>query len=312
MSREFLLSICVPTCKREYIVREMLNSIFSQDVDQNLFEVCITDNSETDETKRVIEQEFSGIANLFYKKVTCKGFLNSLEALKFGHGKLLKLHNDYSIFKPGALQKMIDVIKKYETIRPEIFFSMHELKQKNALNEFDSFDEFMYNIGYFSTWSTSFSIWRTDLEALMLTNIKTNYMYPHTTLLYKLTDKKKYVVDDFEYVTNLRPKKKGGYNLVDNFVRIYLTMLENDLLVERYISLETYKKIKNDIIRFVAFWYCEVKHSDNYTFTFENYNKLIKNKCGITGVAKFHIFNIWYVVKYYLRNIVKEKCVRAK
>lgn len=306
MSTEVLLSICVPTFKREHIVQKMLRSIYSQKVDHDLFEVCITDNSETDETKNMIEQEFLGIDNLFYKKVTCKGFLNSIEALKSGHGKFLKLHNDYSIFKPGALQKMLDIIKKYETSKPEIFFSMNELKNYKVISEFSSFDKFMYNINYFSTWSTSFSIWKSDMERLMASNVKVNYMYPHTTLLFHLTDKKQYIVDDFEYVINLQPPKKGGYNLIDNFVRIYLTMVEEDLLLKKCISQPTYNKIKKNIIKFAAFWYCEVNHSDNYTFTFENHNKLIKNKCGVIGVVKFNIFNAWYIIKYYIKKLIKK------
>lgn len=306
MSTEVLLSICVPTFKREHIVQKMLRSIYSQKVDHDLFEVCITDNSETDETKNMIEQEFLGIDNLFYKKVTCKGFLNSIEALESGHGKFLKLHNDYSIFKPGALQKMLDIIKKYETSKPEIFFSMNELKNYKVISEFSSFDKFMYNINYFSTWSTSFSIWKSDMERLMASNVKVNYMYPHTTLLFHLTDKKQYIVDDFEYVINLQPPKKGGYNLIDNFVRIYLTMVEEDLLLKKCISQPTYNKIKKNIIKFAAFWYCEVNHSDNYTFTFENHNKLIKNKCGVIGVVKFNIFNAWYIIKYYIKKLIKK------
>ena len=306
MSNEILLSICIPTYKRESIVRDMLKSIYSQGVNHTIFEVCITDNSDTDETKKMLEAEFTGIDNLKYKKVTCKGFLNSIEALKFGQGKFLKLHNDYSYFKPGALQKMISVIKKYEMQQSEIFFSMGELKKKERLKEYIHFNDFMHDIHYFSTWSTSFSIWKSDLEKLLSAEVEINYMYPHTSLLYKLTDKTSYIVDDYNYVTNAQPKKKGGYNLIDNFVRIYLTMVRKDLLYPGYITTCTYKKIEKNILRFTAYWYYTVMHNpEMYTFTFENHKKLIKDNCGKFSIVMINFCYCFYALKAMIKKTVQ-------
>ena len=307
MKDQVLFSICVPTYKREYIVRDMLKSIYSQGVDTTLFEVCITDNSETDETKDMLEKEFSGIPNLRYKKTTCKGFLNSQEALKFGRGKFLKLHNDYSIFKTGSLRKMISLVEKYEKDKPEIFFSMGELKNDHQVEEFTTFDDFMYNIHYFSTWSTSFSIWKEDLDALLQEGVDVNYMYPHTTLLYRMTGKKLYVVDDYEYVENLQPKKKGGYNLIDNFVRIYLTMVREDLLDRKIITQKTFDKIQKNIIRFTAFWYYTVKHDpEHFTFTFENYEQLILSNCGKKFLSMFRMYYAYFAMKAFVKKILRK------
>lgn len=303
MAKKPLLSICVPTYKREYIIRDLLKSIYSQNVDHELFEVCITDNSETDETKNMMEKEFQNIDNLRYKKVTCKGFLNSVEALKFGQGELLKLHNDYSIFKENALPKMLDVIKKYKDSKAEIFFSINALKNKKQISEFSCYNDFMSNIHYYATWSTSFTIWKDDFDRLMNSGIEVNYMYPHTTLLHHVTDKSLYVVDNYEYMINLQPKKKGGYNIVDNFVRIYLTMVWEELYKPGHIKKSTYKKIEFFIIKFVAFWYYIVKHDkERYTFTFDNYGKIIKDKCGFMYVPLFHIFYFLYCIK----NMIKK------
>ncbi len=56
MSDQPILSICIPTYKREYIIDELIAGIYEQGCDNNLFEVCITDNSKTDETKNLIEK----------------------------------------------------------------------------------------------------------------------------------------------------------------------------------------------------------------------------------------------------------------
>ena len=68
-------------------------------------------------------------------------------------------------------------------------------------------------------------------------------MFPHTSVLFYLVQRERYVVDDFSYVTNLELKKKGGYNLINNFDNLYLTMVKK-LLKESYITKATYKKIE--------------------------------------------------------------------
>lgn len=300
MEKQPLLSICVPTCKREYLVDQLLQTIYAQNCDRSLFEVCITDNSDTDETKCLIESKYQGYENLHYKKVFCEGFMNSTEALKCGNGLYIKLHNDYSMFKEGSLQKFIDQVRKNLEDKPLIFYS---LRGKEIDQEFSDFDSFMRKINYLSTWSTSFAIWKEDLDRILATDIEPNHMYPHTTILFHEYYKKVFLVDDYVYFDNVEPKKKGGYNLVDNFVRIYLTMVREDLLYNGYITRKTYHIIEARIIRFVASCYVNLKNKPNYTFRFEKMNALIKRKCGCFSVVK-----LWcYIMAYKMINIVLDK-----
>lgn len=308
MHKDFLISICIPTRDRVDILRETLQSILIQNVDAELYEICVSDNSPSDETKEFLQKEFGSISNLTYKKSDCEGFLNSVEALKLGHGKLLKLHNDYSKFLPGSLQQIIDSVKDYELEKPEIFFALDSIKTREKLTEQTSFDDFLNVISYYSTWSSAFSIWKSDFDELMEQHVGLDGMFPHTSLLFALTDKKKYVVNNYEYVENLPLKKKGGYNLIDNFVRIYLNMVL-DLLKKNHISQETYKKIEHEIIKFSAKWYAIVKTDKRFTFTFENKENLIKSTCGWGNLCKFEFYFIaWYYPKLLLRKTAKQVC----
>ena len=304
---DVIFSICIPTYKRPDILRATLRSIYSQNVETTLFEVCISDNSDTNETEQLIKQEFDDKPNLVYKKSTCKGFLNSIEALKLGSGQFLKLLNDYSVLKKKSLEKFIKSLESLNADDSVVFYSMHALRKRKEVQKFENFNDFLYDISYYSTWSTSFAIWRKDFERLMQSNIELNYMYPHTSLLYALTDKKNYIVDDYEYVTNLQPKKKGGYNLVDNFVRIYLTMTEK-IYHEKQIRKKTYVKIEKQILGFVANWKCQVKYNDCLTFTFDNCNQIIRDKCGAYAVWQFKFKYFYQLCKYGLyRLIIGEK-----
>lgn len=299
MNNQPILSICIPTFKREYLIDQLVKGIYAQNCDPTLYDICITDNSETDETKDLIERKYSDRPNLHYKKVNCKGFMNSIEALKFGNGKFLKLHNDYSMFTEGSLQKLIETAQKYEAEKPVIFYT---LRGKKELQKYSDFISFMNSINYLSTWSTSFTIWKADLDRLLDSGIECNYMYPHTTLLFAQHYKKAYIVDDDRYFVNLQPKKKGGYNLVDNFVRIYLDMVKTDLVNNNVISKATYRKIEHNILRFCAANYVNLKDRENYTFSFDNQKEIIVKQCGKIG---YIIFNMFMVV-YKLIGIVKK------
>ena len=288
MKNNVLLSICIPTFKREEILASLINSIISQQADTSLYEICITDNSETDETKNVIEKDFSQIENLTYKKVDCKGFMNSIEALKLGNGKFLKLHNDYSIFKPDALQQMIETIRLAEKTQAVLFFSLGTLKNEQDIERFSDYDSFMNNIGIQATWSSAFGIWKEDFDVLMASGMIPNYMYPHTSLLHRLTDAETYLVDNRKYVNNVEPKKKGGYNLIDNFVRIYLTMVKEDLLEKTIITSATYDNLEDEILKFCARWYYLVKlHPEKFTFEFTDEDKIVYDRCGDRGLKKY-------------------------
>lgn len=297
MEKQPILSICIPTFKREYIIDKLIEGILVQNCDESLYEICITDNSETDETKELIERKYASIRNLHYKKVKVKGFLNSIEALKFGQGKLLKLHNDYSMFLPGSLQKLIDQAVANDEEEPLIFYT---LRGKKSVERFDNFDAFIKCINYLSTWSTSFAIWKTDLDRLLEQRIECNYMYPHTTLLFKENNKTGYLVDDTVYFESIIPKKKGGYNLIDNFVRIYLTMVNEDLLKPKIISASTYRRIEFHILRFCAANYVNTKTINGYSFTFDDSKGLITNQCGWKGYLVYRLFIPIYILRHYI------------
>lgn len=307
MCKEPLISICIPTRNRIDIVRETLMSILAQDVDPALFEVCVSDNSPTDETKELIEREFGNVPNLIYRKSDCEGFFNSIEALKLGKGKLLKLNNDYSKFVPGSLLRMIDCVRKYGKERPEIFFALGAVTCEKELMEAATFDQFLNKISYYSTWSSAFSIWKVDFDELMKKQIELDHMFPHTSLLFALTDKKLYVVNNLEYVENQPLKKKGGYNLVDSFVRIYLTMV-SELLERKKIGQETYKKIEHGIIKFTAMWLAIVLLDKRFSFTFENKEMLIEKTCGKLAVWKFYLYFVcWYYPRLSLKKLILHK-----
>lgn len=304
MNREPTVSICIPTNNRVDIIKETLESIILQGVDEELFEVCISDGSPNDETKKIIEKYFSKYPNIKYKNSNYSNYYNLLEALKLGEGKFLKLHNDYSKFKNGELINFINSIEKYSNCNALMFFPFGAVKNKVKTIELKSFDEFMNNVSYYSTWSSAFCIDKKSFDILIDRQIDIEEMFPHLSLLYECTDKSLYVVDNNTYVSNLPLKKKGGYNLPETFVKIYLSMTKN-LLENQKISLNTYNKIRNGILKFVADWFAIIKTDKHYFFTFENLKEYLSEFYTQKEIKKFYYYHYLYLNKLKLKRLIK-------
>lgn len=260
---KILLSICIPTNGRIEIVKKTLDSIFFQVKDFSEFEVILSDNSKTDELPELLNQ-YQNIPNIVYQKTDATGFMNSINALKIGNGELLKLHNNYTELKKGSLDILLKTIKKNQIAKPILFFSNRSLKHI-SLEEYKNFNDFIYVLSYFSSWSTGFSIWNSDFQKCF--NINYNEMFPHTSLLFEQNRKDLYIINNEELFINQKVSKKGGYNLFKTFAIDYLDML-NVCLRNKQISENTFKHIKRDMFKkFLVEWYCNtIILKNDYTF----------------------------------------------
>jgi abequosyltransferase len=261
---KILLSICIPTNGRIEILKNTLDSIFSRANDFSEFEVVLSDNSKTDELPELLKQ-YSSIPNIVYHKTEVSGFMNSVNALKMGKGELLKLHNNYTELKKGSLSVMIETARKYQTTKPVLFFSSSTLKHI-AIEKYHSFNEFIYSLSYFSSWSSGFSIWNSDFQQCC--DVEYNKMFPHTSLLFELSKKELYIINNEELFYNQDVSKKGGYNLFRTFCVDYLNLL-TDCFNRKNITLKTLNHVKKHMFyNFAIYWYYTTKVKRN-DFTFD-------------------------------------------
>lgn len=281
-----LASICIPTCKRPEIVAATVKSLLSQNVDHQLFDICITDNSETNETEMAIKPILKKYNNLKYKRTTCKGFLNSIESLKFGDGEYLKLHNDYSKWNPNTLADFLKIVKKARDSKSVIFWGLGKLSFDD-IRVYDNFNDFIYDISYWSTWSSAFGIWKSKFKEILMKSPKIDYMFPHTSLLFYMHSEPQYIIDNNKYCYNMQLEKKGGYNVVNNFGNLYMQIV-TDAYKNGYINSRTYQRISDDILKFIATSYWNTKRNPGiYSFTYDNYEQIIQGTFGVNGLKKY-------------------------
>lgn len=262
MENSKVLSICIPTRERPIILKNTLDSIYNDNISLNKFEVVIYDSSDNLDTKNLVETYKH--ENLIYIHGQNKKYLNLIESLKHGSGRFLKLHNDYTEFKFGSLDNLINYIEINSKDQPVLFFTNSEINSIEN-EEYDNFDSFLIKINYLCTWSTMFGIWKSDFDLMNTDSL--NEMFPHTDLLLDLTHKKRYHIINKNLFINNAITSKGGYDLFYTFSVTFLKLL-TEKFEKNNIAQITYKSIRNNLLnKFLIIWYSDTVILPNqYTF----------------------------------------------
>ncbi|POZ19608.1 glycosyl transferase family 2 [Lelliottia aquatilis] len=301
------LSICIPTKNRLEYLRSTIESIINDNVDKELYQIVISDNSDDDHTKDYADKLISNGYNVKYYKNPTSGFYNSIQALRLGDGNLLKLHNDYSAFKSGTFRKLLNYAVDNSEAKPLLFFTNGELKSSTGKCNFKTFNDFIVNASYLITWSSSFAIWKEDLHQLNSEPQDLDDMFPHTSLLLQV-NKSEYIIVDDVLFENISVKKKGGYNIFYNFCILFLDMLFSKVK-DNEITIHTFRKVKRDMYyRFITVWYYRTitNNEGNYTFDNVDANENIKKAYGSIGLlGVICISKIKYLVVNFCKIISK-------
>lgn len=261
-----LLSICIPTNGATHFVMPVLDSIYSQGVNNELFEVVITDNGKDSTLGDAIEK-YKTHGNLSYYKSESTGFVNQVDAFKRSNGLFIKMLNHRAQLLPGALSDLIELIYKYKETQPVIYCSDGVLKL-DEITEGMNFNTFVKKLSYYSSWSAGVGIWAKD--KIMLDKISYNQMFPHASIMFETRQQSEYVIWNKKFMIMEDEPTKGGYNIFQTFAVTYLDLLK-DLENKGRITSKTFKSVKKDLKGFLASWYyilfCK---SNQFTFSTEN------------------------------------------
>ncbi len=260
-----LLSICIPTNGIVRWVVPVIDSIYVQGVDNSLFEVIITDNGESTDLMEAVKKY--KLANFHYYKTNAQGFTNQIDAFEKCSGVFCKMLNHRSCMMPGSIEKIIALVKKYQEEKPILYFAEGKVKGDDII-ECASVDEFVRKMSYWVSWSAGTGAWKKDIVDLR--EKKINKMFPHTVYLFGLRNESKYVIWNEKYEVMADESGKGGYDLYYTFSVVFLDIV-NGLRTSGRISLETFSKLKNDLLVFLRNLYVsEVILPTNRTFILQN------------------------------------------
>lgn len=114
IAKKPLISICIPTYNRTQFLLLALQSCLKQTYTN--FEILITDNSDTDETKKAV-QKIKDKRIRYYKNAKNIGSFNNLiKVASFAKGKYIKFLLDDDLLAKNCLEKMINVMEKNNNV----------------------------------------------------------------------------------------------------------------------------------------------------------------------------------------------------
>ena len=278
MNETPILSLCLPTNGVVEWVFPVLDSIFAQQADCRQFEVVVTDNGSNQEFKKImLEKYVPQYENLVYAQTDAPLFLNEIEAYKRASGELIKFVNHRTLLVDGAVEKLIRFAQEHMTEKPVVYFSngLPHLKQERFT--YPSFDLFVRNLSYWSSWSTGMTFWKSDFDMLPKDTVF-NYLFPHTTVLFQIRDRDRYIIDNTVIMDEMpvgnRPK--GKYDLFYAFAVEYPGIL-SDLLRAGDITHETFLYVKGENLKFLSELYFDFVLRKKYcSYDLSGYDRSIQ------------------------------------
>lgn len=271
-----VLSICIPAFRRLEYVRKTLLSIYTEaetcGIDLDSFEVVLSDNDPI-KGLEILKREFK-YNNFYYFNSSCEGFSNSFYALSYGRGKFLKLHNSQEVFNNGALKKIICLINDNVEEKPLLFFTGGLLKTAEVL-EVSSFDRFIRETNYLSSWSNAFGVWRDDFD-LVKDHLRLNDFFPHTSILFSQSYKRSFIIDDRLLSKTQFVNKRGGHNKFQAFTIEYPSILESAVdsgIIENETRNMVVRKLMTEYLPLLFF---NVKVAKRETFSSDGFEQNLK------------------------------------
>lgn len=299
-----ILSLCIPTDGNIRWVLPVLESIYTQNVDFNLLEVIVADNGGNKELEDALA--LRNYPNLKYFKSETKGFTNIIYSLKKANGIYRKMINHRSCLLPEILQEIIELINKNKDSRPIIYFSDNRIEKDKDIIECKNYDELIYHLNYWISWSAGIGIWEEDISKL--NEIVFDKTFPNIAVVLDVRHDSSCLIWNKKYQDMLDDSGKGGYNLFNAFSVILLNIL-NKYTKEDKISQHTYNSTKKKLFKFLTVIYNEeVLHKSSHCYDLSNIKKSMTVYYSKMGYVWMIILALYYNMKSVTKHIIKNFC----
>lgn len=276
-----IVSLAIPTNGVSEWVFPVLDSIYSQNVSEDLFEVVITDNGDNKEFKEAIITYKKKYRNLVYQETDAVLFMNQIEAFKICSGDFIKFVNHRNKVLPGTIEFLINYAKGNIDKKTITYFLNDACKPVQKEKIYSRFDSFVYELSIFSSWSGGVSCWRSDLDtALNNTIVNDGTLFPHMKfILLNISGRDYHIVYNKLFEEIESKDKKGNYDVFYAFGIEYVDILHR-LLENKSIDDDTYNFVVKENEKFVT------KIYTNYV--------LLKRPCSYTLVSAKESLSKYY------------------
>lgn len=297
-----LISLCIPTNGIIEWVIPVLESIYNQEVNDELFEVIIADNGiESQLEKHIVGYRKHN--NFFYYKTKCVAFDNCIETYKLAKGNFIKFINHRLCLLPGTLDWFLEFVKAEQMNKPVVYFSNGVLEFSEPVKEYSCFDDFVKTLGIYNTWGTGIGFWHEEIDDIC--NQKVNELFPDTAVLYHRKIADRYIINDSVFGEEITTEciKKGRYNLFFAFAVEFVQLLRH-LFDNGDISEGTLDSITNELERFIIGLYFRfIIKQEPCSYDLSDYEIHIEKYFNAKEIHKKALKK--YTENFYLENIVQ-------
>lgn len=234
-----LLSILIPTYNRADCLHECLESLAQEIVirDGADVEVIISDNFSTDDTQEVCElfvRRFPNVFSYVRQKRNVGPCDNFTYLIRCAHGKFLKFQQDKFAVEDGAIDRIVEIVRKHEKEHPLLYFgNEYMVHLPVGVYPIQSCDELADTVSYWTTWIGGYGFWRDEVDVVV--PIQDEYaatLLPQVAVIWRLFARNKigYLYNFKQYHNcSALVKNGGGYNVAEVFSKNYLGMLREFL-----------------------------------------------------------------------------------
>ena len=268
-----LLSICLPTYNRGYILRETLQKFVSNQELNDDVELIISDNCSTDDTQEIC-LHFASLHHSvkYHRNEENIHDRNFVKVLSYANGLYLKLINDWTYYDEDGLHFVKEKVKMYAEEKIPLFFTTGVLftKRKAEYVRCNNLDDYIATVSTFVTYNNIFGVWKEQWElvedkqryaALKLQQVDWTYQIVLKNGGCVIFDKQvmKY--------SSVERKTVGGYNWFGVHLDNYYTIMD-PYIRKGYVTKKTFVEDKHYLLKHFKTEFC-------YTF-FYNFDKTWK------------------------------------
>ena len=269
-SRQPLLSICIPTYNRPDVLKECLDSIIHNEAFDDDVEVVVSDNATPgDEVEKVMNLYLECSNVHFYKNTqNIGGEANFIRVLSLGHGKFLKLHNDYSIFTTNGLSNLKKCV--HDHLKKNVALYFHNIGEKLCYQYCPSIDDVILSENWGMSWIGSYGFWNEEWNRLKEKDKCSKLLFQQVDWFLRLFPLNGGCVickAQFTERHNFKAKQ-GGYNFIQVHTRNFFSIFE-PYVKAKIIKKKTLVRLKRRVLVDMLFWIHRLKNDKSKLYSYE-------------------------------------------
>lgn len=317
MEKRPLISFCIPTYNRGYILQYVLEQYIHDPEFDDDVELVISDNCSTDDTEKICKQYCSQRSNIrYYRNENNIKDANFFTVLDYGNGEYLKLLNDWTYCVASSLREVKLIIKNSIDHRKPLFFTNDKLftQKYREIIECKNLDEYVQVVSTYVTSNNLFGVWREQWEKIENRERYTELKLQQEDWTYQIIANNSgcilYNKRLFSW-SKVERKVLTGYNWfqihLDNYYQIMKPYIEKNLISEK-----TYKRDRHHLLNHFKKEMCYTyfyNYTDNWRYDTKGTTAIIKKYYSSDSYlwlyfAKLPFYYVYLLIKSFAKTIL--------